>query len=440
LVAKRDELILKLKADDSGYQDFEQHRPTGRRYKPVDDGAAIFLQTMIEREYLVIGAGTAGVSVCEGIRQYDKRGKITLVGNEDHPPYTRPALSKHFLSDKHSLPEETFHHPAKWYEEHKIDLRLNTVVTQFNIDRRLAVLSNGQTIEFKKACLATGSRSARPPVAGTNLGNIIYLRSISDALALKEMIALEGGILIVGGGFIALEAASALRHAKHKVAILTREASLWNYLLDAETSAWLTHLFAHHGVTLHLQESLNGFEGKTVLRNVQTKNGNRFPTTLALVAVGGELNLELVRNTPLSSPKGTPVSEFLETDEKGIYAAGDIALYPDRVYGGMRRVDHWENARQQGLLVGANMTGKKRQRYDQLPNYTSEVFEMKLQFLGDFSAGPPVKSELEGSREKKSFVVRHFLGDKLRAAFLCNRPPEQAAEIEKAIRAGYGKA
>lgn len=395
---------------------------------------------MIEREYLVIGAGTAGVSVCEGIRQYDKRGKVTLIGNESHPPYHRPSLSKRFLSEKAVEPAETYHHPAAWYAEHKIELRLNTVVTQLNLDRRLAVLSNGQTIEFRKACLATGSRPCRPAVAGANLGNIIYLRTLGDALALREMAALENGIVIVGGGFIAVEAAAALRHGRQKVMLITREASLWSQYLDANTSAWLTGVFTHHGVTLNLQESLNGFEGKTVLRNIQTKNGNRFAATLALVAVGGEMNLELVRNTPLSSPKGTPVNEFLETDEKGIYAAGDIALYPDRIFGGVRRCDHWESARSQGLVVGSNMTGKKRQKYDQVPKYASEVFDLQFLFLGDFTSGPPSRVELEGSREKKHFIVRHYAGEKLRGAFLCNQSPETAAQIEAAIRANLVKA
>ena len=228
--------------------------------------------------------------------------------------------------------------------------------------------------------------------------------------------------------------------AKCKVSLLTRDASLWNQFLDADTSTWLTNQFRTHGVTLHLQESLNGFEGKTVLRNIQTKNGNRYPAALALVALGTEMNLELVRNTPLSSPKGTPVNEFLETDEKGIYAAGDITLYPDRLLGGVRRTDHWENARQQGLFAGANMTGKKRQKYDHLPVYESEIFDLKVQFVGDFTSGPPSRSVLEGSREKKSFLVRYFLGDKLRGVFLCNRPPEDAAEAAGAIRAQHGKA
>ncbi len=394
---------------------------------------------MIQRDYLVVGAGTAGVSVCEGIRLHDKRGKVTLIGNEVHPPYARKELSKHFLSQKDFSLASTFHHPVEWYEQQKIELRLDTMVTQFNLDRRLAVLSNGQTIEFKKACLATGSRPLRPPVAGTNLGNIIYLRSIGDALALKEMAGLESEIIVVGSGYIGVEAAAALRQAKCKVSLMTRDAALWTQFLDPDTATWLTNQFRAHGVTLHLQESLNGFEGKTVLRNIQTKNGNRFPAALALVALGTELNLELVRNTPLSSPKGTPVNEFLETDEKGIYAAGDISLYPDRLLGGVRRTDHWENARQQGLYAGANMTGKKRQRYDHLPVYKSELFDLKFDFVGDFSSGPPSRAVLEGSREKKSFLVRYFLGDKLRGVLLCNRPEEEAAEAAKTIRSQYVK-
>ena len=395
---------------------------------------------MIERDYLVVGAGTAGASVCEGIRQYDKRGKLMLVGNESHSPYARIALSKRFLSEKDFDADSTAENPAAWYDEHKVDLRLNTVVTQFNLDRRLAVLSNGQTVEFKKACLATGSRPFRPQVAGTSLGNIIYLRSLGDARALKEMAALEGSLVVLGSGFIALEAAAALRAARCKVSILTREAALWSQLLDADSAAWLTNFYRQHGVTLHLQENLNGFEGKTVLRNIQTKNGNRYPASLALVALGAELNLELVRNTPLSSPKGTPVNEFLETDEKGIYAAGDIALYPDRIFGGVRRTDHWDNARQQGLNAGANMTGKKRQRYDHVPSYTSELFDLSLRFVGNFGGGVPFQPVLEGSREKKSFTVKYFQSDKLQAAFLCNRPAAEAAEIDKLIRAAHVKA
>src|SRR5438046_10655614 len=110
-------------------------------------------------------------------------------------------------------------------------------------------------------------------------------------------------------------------------------------------------------------ESLNGFAGKTILSNIQTKSGNRVQAGLAMVACGAEPNLDLVRNTPLSGPHGSPVTEYLETEEKGIYAIGDLAFYPDRIMGGMRRPTHWEHARDQGLIAGANMTGKNSHSY-----------------------------------------------------------------------------
>ncbi len=236
-------------------------------------------------------------------------------------------------------------------DAHKIEARLGTVVTQLNIERRLAVLANGESIEFTKACLAMGSRPVRPQVAGTSLGNVIYLRTIRDALALREMASLEKTIMVVGGGLLACEAAASLRMMKMKLGLMHRDAYLLNRYVDPETGTWLTDYFAKHGVMLSMGEALNGFEGKTVLRNVQTKSGNRFPVGLAVVAVGAEPNLDLVRNTPLAGPHGSPVTEYLETEEKGIYAIGDLAFYPDRIMGGMRRQTHWDNAREQGLVL-----------------------------------------------------------------------------------------
>src|SRR5258707_12469368 len=160
-------------------------------------------------------------------------------------------------------------------------------------------------------------------------------------------------------------------------------------------------------------EALNGFEGKTVLRNIQTKSGNRFPVGLAIVACGAEPNLDLVRNTPLSGPHGSPVTEYLETEEKGIFAVGDLAFYPDRIMGGVRRQTHWENARAQGFVAGANMTGKKRIRYEQVPYFWTEIFDLRLAFVGDFRVLLTC-ADLQGTYAKKKLTARYCQGDKLR--------------------------
>jgi NADPH-dependent 2,4-dienoyl-CoA reductase/sulfur reductase-like enzyme len=393
---------------------------------------------MIQRDYLIIGAGIGGGSACEGIRRYDKRGSLTLVSAEVYLPYKRWMLSKEFLREKRPPLKKLPHLNERWYDAHKIELRSGTMVTQFNIDRRLAVLGNGETIEFNKACLAMGSRSTRPPVAGVGLGNVIYLRTIRDALALREMAGLEKTVVIVGGGLLACETAASLRQLKIKVSIMHRNAYLLNRYLDPETGAWVTGYFAKHGVTLLLGESLNGFEGKTILRNIQTKSGNRVAAGVAVVACGSEPNLELVRNTPLSGPHGSPVTDYLETEEKGIYAIGDLAFYPDRLMGGMRRQTHWENAREQGLVAGANMTGKKRIRYEQIPYFWTEMFDLKLDFVGDFSVAP-TRVELRGTYAKKKFVARYYLGDRLRAILLCHESPREVEAAKTRLRAALGK-
>ena len=393
---------------------------------------------MIQRDYLIIGSGIGGVSACEGVRRHDKRGSVTLVGAEVFPPYKRWILSKSFLREKNPNLKKLQEPEERWYQAHKIETRFGTVVTQFNIDRRLAVLANGESIEFNKACLAMGSRPVRPLVAGVSLGNVIYLRTIRDALALKEMANLEKTVMVVGGGLLACEAASSLRMMKLKVGLMHRDSYLLNRYLDADTGAWLTDYFAKHGVTLSMGESLNGFEGKTVLRNIQTKSGNRYPVGLAVVACGAEPNLDLVRNTPLAGPHVSPVTDYLETEEKGIYAVGDLAFYPDRLMGGVRRQTHWENARKQGLIAGANMTGKKRTRYEQIPYFWTEMFDLRMDFVGDFSV-LPTRIDLHGTYAKKKFVARYYQGERLRGILLCQQPSGEVESARTQLRHALGK-
>src|SRR5215469_1298267 len=193
---------------------------------------------MIRRDYLVVGAGVGGANSCEGIRKYDKRSSITLIGAEVSPPYKRWILSKGFLREKDANLRNLQEFDERWFDAHKVEARFGTLVTQFNIDRRFAVLANGESIEFTKACLAMGSRPVRPPVAGISLGNVIYLRTLRDARALREMSQSEKMIVVVGGGLLACEVAASLRASKLKVAVMHRHQTLLNRYLDPETATW----------------------------------------------------------------------------------------------------------------------------------------------------------------------------------------------------------
>lgn len=390
---------------------------------------------MIRRDYLIVGAGVAGASACEGIREHDKKGTIMMVGNETTPPYHRPQLLKSYLG-KTALPpvEKLLAQEPAWYAKHHVDLRLDTIVAQLNIERHLAVLGNGQAVEFRKALLATGSRARRPQVAGVNLGNVFYLRSIRDVQALRELAELEHQIVVIGGGLIATESAAWFASfPKAHVSLMHRGANLLSRYLDAESAAWLTQTMADRGVKLMMGEALNGFEGRTVLKNVQTKSGQRFAAGIAVVALGAEPNLGLVANTPLSYPHGTPVNEYLETDEKGIFAAGDVASFPDKIFGGARRIDHWASAIEQGKTAGANMTGKKRIKWDWMPHFTSAVFDLHFDFVGDFTR-PTTRVEIEGDRAKKKFIVRQYALTQLMNVVLCNQAPEKVDAAKTQLR------
>jgi NADPH-dependent 2,4-dienoyl-CoA reductase/sulfur reductase-like enzyme len=253
-------------------------------------------------------------------------------------------------------------------------------------------------------------------------------------LAIREILLSEKHVVVVGSGFLGAEITSSLLNSGAKLSLLSRDRVIWQDLLDPATAQWLTDLYQQSEIQLLLNENLNGFEGKTVIKNIQTKSGLRFPAGLAIVAIGTEPNLQLVTNTPLSSPNGCPVNEYLETDEKGIYAVGDIALYPDRVFGGARRITNVEMARTQGLTAGANMTGRKRQKFEVLPTCSSSVLGMHFDFVGDFSM-PHLFAEIEGSREKRNFIARCRRGEALVAAVLCNRRPEEVLQLQEEVKA-----
>jgi len=387
---------------------------------------------MIRRDYLIVGAGVGGVSACEGIREHDPKGSILLVGAEHDLPYHRPQLFPQILGKGKINAEKLHVHDQEWFKKKHVDLRLGTIVTQFNLERKIAVLANGQAVEFKKACLATGCRARRPQVAGGNVGNVFYLRSVRDVLGLQEVLETEKEIVIVGGGRVATEVAASLStRPKIHVNLIHRGKGLLGRFLDEETSVWLANYVGQHGVKIHLGETLNGFEGRTVVRNVQTKSGQRFGAQVAIVAIGTEMNNALFLNTPLNYPNGTPVNDYLETEEKGIYAVGDIALFPDRIFGGQRRMEQWHSAIAQGHVAGANMTGRKRTKWEYVPHCSVTVFDLHLDFVGDFSK-PTTRVEVQGDREKKKFIIRHFHLAALMGISLCNQSADkiEAAKTE----------
>jgi len=391
---------------------------------------------MIHRDYLIVGAGTSAFHACQALRQYDPKGSVMLIGDDYLPPLETPKMDKAWFKEPKPDYSSLTVAPEDWFSQNRIDYRPGTLVTQFNIERRLAVLQTGQSIEFKKALLATGSRPKRPQIAGFNLGNIIYPRTIHDIFAIREIASHEKGCAVIGSDLHALRYAAALRSSNHNVILLSGDKFLLEGLVDPATGQFLNEYALAHGLKLTLEENLNGFEGKTVLKNVQLKSGTRFAAGMAVVSLGSEPDLRLVQGTPLSSPNGSPVNEYLETDEKGIYSVGPLALFPDKLFGSVRRWDYPSCALLQGQTAGANITGRKRQKFDYLPHFGLDFFDLKLRFVGDFSK-PILRTLLDGAYDKKKFTVSILSGEKIVAAILCNRSPETEETVTQQIRSGF---
>ena len=390
---------------------------------------------MIRREYLIVGAGAAGMAACEAIRMLDKKGSIMVVSAEPHIGVRRPELLPAILGAKVPPTEKLTTHDAAWFAKNKIDVRLNTMISQFSLEQRAAVLATGQAVSFNKALLATGSRARRPEVAGNKLGNIFFLRYARDLIGFREVLELEKSCVVIGGGFVAAETTALLRKLKVNVTLMSRSANIWSRYLDPETAAWLTKYFEANGVKLMLNQHLNGFEGRTYLQRIQTKSGDRIDTNLAICAMGAEPNLQLVAASPLWSQNGCPVTERLESDEMGIFAAGDIALYPNGHMGGMRREEHWEAALAMGKAAGHNMAAKKMVNFSYIPWHQSKVFDLQFDFVGDFTR-PPTRVEMEGDRDKKhKFALKCYQLNRLTGYVFCNEDPKK---VQKA-RAEFPK-
>lgn len=397
--------------------------------------SATHCSVMIRREYLIVGAGAAGMAACEAIRMLDKKGSIMVVSAEPHIGVRRPELLPAILGAKVPPTEKLTTHDAAWFAKNKIDVRLNTMISQFSLEQRAAVLATGQAVSFNKALLATGSRARRPEVAGNKLGNIFFLRYARDLIGFREVLELEKSCVVIGGGFVAAETTALLRKLKVNVTLMSRSANIWSRYLDPETAAWLTKYFEANGVKLMLNQHLNGFEGRTYLQRIQTKSGDRIDTNLAICAMGAEPNLQLVAASPLWSQNGCPVTERLESDEMGIFAAGDIALYPNGHMGGMRREEHWEAALAMGKAAGHNMAAKKMVNFSYIPWHQSKVFDLQFDFVGDFTR-PPTRVEMEGDRDKKhKFALKCYQLNRLTGYVFCNEDPKK---VQKA-RAEFPK-
>jgi len=345
---------------------------------------------MTTSQLVIAGGGLTAARAIKSYREAGGEGAIALVGEEATLPYHRPALSKRYLRDETDATPHAENH--EFYREHEVDVLLETKAAAIDPGARRLTLDNGVRLSYDKLLLATGAAPRRLRVPGSDLEGVFTLRTIVDSTAIRQAARAARRAVVVGGGFIGMEAAASLRHLGLDVTLIHLGSGLFDVLRSRHLSEQLAELYRARGVELLLEQEVASFAGDGVLRSVETKSGLRVEADLAVVGVGVVPNVDFLEGSGIEVDNGVVVNARFETSAPGVYAAGDVASFFDPLYGRHRRIEHWSNAGYQGTEVGRILAGAGG-GYDTVSSFFSEVFGTTIKAFGDVSRFDTLRTE-----------------------------------------------
>lgn len=372
---------------------------------------------------VIVGGGAAGNAAAEMLRREGYSGSITMLSADAAPPCDRPNLSKGYLAGT-VPPEYTLLRPAEFYKEHGIELKLGARVTNIDASGRQLVLADGSRVEFGALLLATGADVVRLDLPGSHLPHVHYLRTLADCDSLIAKAATSKRAVVVGASFIGLEVTAALRARDIDVHVVAPETIPMQKILGAEVGAFIRSLHEEHGVTFHLETVPVSIDE----REVTLKNGEHLVTDFVVIGVGVRPAVALAEQAGLALDRGVTVNEFLETSVPGIFAAGDIARWPDPHTGERIRVEHWVVAERQGQTAARNILGK-RERFDAVPFFWTDQYDLTLVYVGHAERWDKV--EMQGELGARDCAIAYQLGGrKIAAAFIHRDIEALRTEVE----------
>jgi NADPH-dependent 2,4-dienoyl-CoA reductase/sulfur reductase-like enzyme len=380
---------------------------------------------MAEKTYpiAILGGGVvAGYAAQELVNRGLKPGDLCIVSAENQLPYDRPPLSKKFLVGKKQIPDILIN-PPEFYEQHGIAVRLNTPVEQVDLRNRILYIRSGERIEFEKLLIATGTYPRKLKIPGSDLRGVFYLRRAENAIQIRDQMVGSRRAVVIGGGYIGMEVGASLTQEGLNVTLVNREDRLLTRLFTPEMSAFFERYYRDRNVTILPNSEVAEIVGSDRVLGVTLTSGQQIPADMVVIGVGVEPATRLFEGSGLVLDNGIVVNKYLQTNLADIYAAGDVANYYDVLFKKQRRIEHWDNAVNQGKYAARSMTGQEDPEYMMLPYFFSDVFDLSYEFWGDTDNADQIV--LRGDVANNSFSVWWLNAEQVDAVFILNRPDEE---------------
>jgi NADPH-dependent 2,4-dienoyl-CoA reductase/sulfur reductase-like enzyme/nitrite reductase/ring-hydroxylating ferredoxin subunit len=380
------------------------------------------------RDVVIIGGGASGSAAAEMLRRCGYDGHITIIDDDPSAPYDRPNLSKDYLAG--NAPEEWIPlRPDGFYAEHKIDI-VRARARRIDGTARTVDVDGHGSVHYDALLLATGAEPVHLPLDGGNLPHVHYLRSLADSRALIAAAKEAKHAVVIGSSFIGLEVAASLRTRRVDVHVVSPDSLPLGRILGDYLGDFIKTFHESHGVAFHLGRKPQRIEADAVVLD----DGTRLRADLVALGVGVKPRLDLAEQAGLSIDKGVKVNEYLETSVPGIYAAGDIARWPDAHSGQRIRVEHWVVAQRQGQVAARNMLGA-RERFEYAPFFWSAHYDVSINYVGHAEEWDDVK--VDGDANKHDVAVRLIRNGEIAALATIFRDEESL--VEELREEGRGK-